>query len=321
MSTTAVETDALRQELEEARRRQSGLEQTLEERGADIARLAQELEEARRQAAHLEDALNGSRTQTRALREELTLATERAARLEQSLIGAQRLTTIGKIAAQMAHEFKNILMIIMGRAEWALSEDDPELADKALHTAVASSQRGADIVKGLLSYAKGRQMESKLIRADKLLDRAVDLIAWSLPKCHVQLVRDYDGSGARVRVVPVRMDQVFLNLILNARNAMDPGGGRLIVAVRPAETEGYVAFSVQDTGCGIPNEHLERIFDPFFSTRPRPQGDGSADWGTGLGLPVSRDLVRQAGGEIHVESTPGEGSTFAVLLPIVEETQ
>ncbi len=317
MSTTAVATDALRQELEEARRRQRGLEQTLEERGAEIASLTQELEEAHRQAAHLEDTLNGSRTQTNTLKEELTLATEHAARMEQSLIGAQRLTTIGQIAAQMAHEFKNILMIIMGRAEWAISEDDPELADKALHTAVVSCQRGAGVVKGLLSYAKGRQMKSKLIRADKLLDRAVDLIAWSLPKCHIQLDRDYN-SDARVRVVPVRMDQVFLNLILNARNAMDPGGGRLTVAVRPAETKGYVAFSVQDTGCGIPNEHLDQIFDPFVSMRQRPDGDASMDRGTGLGLPVSRDLVRQAGGEIHVESTPGEGSTFTVLLPIVE---
>ena len=317
MSTAAVETDALKQELHEAHRRQAGLEQTLNERGAEIARLTQELKEARRQAAHLQEELNDSRARTDSLKEQLTLANEHAARLEQSLIGSQRLTTIGQIAAQMAHEFKNILMIVMGHAEWALSEKDPELVDRALQTAVISSQRGADVVKGLLSYAKGRQIKSKLIAADRLVDRALDLIAWSLPKCHIKLVRDYQCHPC-VRVVPVRMDQVFLNLILNARNAMEPDGGRLTVAVRHAETEGYAAVSVEDTGCGILNEHLERVFDPFFTTRPRPDGDGGADWGTGLGLPVSRDLARQAGGEIHVESTPGKGSTFTVLLPIVD---
>lgn len=319
MSTTAVGTDALKQELEAAHRRHTDLEQTLKQREAETARLTRDLEEARRQAAHLEDELNGSRTRADTLHDELTLAKEHAARLEQSLVGAQRLTTIGHVAAQMAHEFKNILMIIMGHAEWALSEKDAELVSRALETAVASSQRGADVVKGLLSYAKGRQIKSKLIPADRLVDRALDLIAWSLPKCHVQLVRDYE-SNAYVRVVPVRMDQVFLNLVLNARHAMDPDGGRLVVSVRPAETEGYVAFSVQDTGHGILNEHLEQIFDPFFTTRPRPDGAGSADWGTGLGLPVSRNLVRQAGGEIHVESTPGKGSTFTVLLPVADAT-
>jgi len=320
VSTAAVGTDALKQELEAARRRQADLEQTLTQREAEVARLTQELEEARRQAAQFEQELNHHRARTHALQDELTLANEHASRLEQSLIGAQRLTTIGQIAAQMAHEFKNILMIIMGHAEWAISQDEPELMDQALHTAVVSSQRGADVVKGLLSYAKGRQIKSKLIPADRLVDRALDLIAWSLPKCHIQLVRDYD-CDACVRVVPVRIDQVFLNLVLNARNAMDPDGGRLTVSVRPAETEGYVAFSVQDTGCGILNEHLEQIFDPFFTTRTRPEDGGSTDWGTGLGLPVSRDLVRQAGGEIHVESTPGKGSTFTVLLPMADAAQ
>ena len=279
MSTAAVETDAVKKELAEANRRQADLEQTLKRREAELAE-----------------------------------ATRHAARLEQSLISAQRLTTIGQIAAHMAHEFKNILAIIMGHAQSAVSRNDPELMDRALHTAVASSQRGADVVKGLLSYAEGRQARSKPIAADKLLDRALDLLEWSLPKSHIQLVRDY-ACNASVRVVPVRMDQVFLNLILNARNAMDPDGGRLTVATRPAETEGYLAFSVQDTGRGILAEHLGQIFEPFFTTRPRPDGDSTGDWGTGLGLPVSRDLVRQAGGEIHVDSAPGKGATFTVLLP------
>jgi len=252
------------------------------------------------------------------LRQELAEAQSRAAQMEQSLVESQRLATLGQLAAQMAHEFKNILMIVMGRAGYALAENDPELTQKALTSAVECGQRGADIVKGLLTYANGQQMESRLLAADDLMDRALDLIAWALPKYHIQLVRQYDTS-AQVRVVPVRMEQVLLNLVLNARDAMSPAGGRLTAIVEADDTPGYTALRIRDTGCGIPAEHLDHIFDPFFTTRSRTDGAG-AGGGTGLGLPVARDLVRQAGGEIHVASTPGEGTTFSVLLPVVEGT-
>jgi len=251
-----------------------------------------------------------------ALRQELAKAQSRAAQLEQALVESQRLATLGQLAAQMAHEFKNILMIVMGRAGYALAENDPDLTQKALTSAVECGQRGADIVKGLLTYANGQQAESRVLAADDLMDRALDLIAWALPKYHIQLIRQYETS-AHVRVVPVRMEQVLLNLVLNARDAMSPDGGRLTAFVEPADTPGYVALRIRDTGCGIPAEHLDHIFDPFFTTRPRV--DGGGDGGTGLGLPVARDLVRQAGGEIHVASTPGEGTTFSVLLPVVDQ--
>lgn len=257
-----------------------------------------------------------SEPDTQNLIEELAEARARVARMQQSLVESQRLATVGQLAAQTAHEFKNILMIIMGRAALALDESDPTLTEKALKTAVDCGQRGADIVKGLLLYANGQQLESQPVPADDLMEQAVSLIAWALPKHHVQLVKQYDTSAA-VRVVPVRIEQVLLNLILNACDAMVPRGGRLTTVVENDETPGYVALRVHDTGCGIPPEHLDRVFDPFFTTRSRTRSPGGHDCGTGLGLPVARDLVRQAGGEIHVESTPGQGSIFSVLLPAI----
>lgn len=251
------------------------------------------------------------------LRQELKQLRQHATRLEQSLIESQRLATVGQLACRMAHEFNNILMLIIGRASQALKYNEPELSEKALRKTVESGQRAADIVAGLLGYAQGRQMQSQLVAADELMESAVNLIAWDLPKSGIQLVRQYDTTMP-VRVIPNRMEQVLLNLILNARNAMRPSGGRLTVSVSEAKTPGYVALRVQDTGCGIPPEHLERIFDPFFTTRARADVDHPSECGTGLGLPVARDLVRQAGGEIHVESTPGKGSTFTVLLPTAE---
>jgi signal transduction histidine kinase len=151
------------------------------------------------------------------------------------------------------------------------------------------------------------------------MESAVNLIAWDLPKSGIDLVRPYD-TRAPVRVVPGKIEQVILNLILNARSAMHGRRGRLTVAVT-SDADGVVALKVQDTGCGIPLEHVEKIFDPFFTTRPRGNDNGNGHGqrsGAGLGLPVARDLVRQAGGDIRVESTPGVGSTFTVLLPVAQ---
>ncbi|MBE3069778.1 MAG: sensor histidine kinase [Planctomycetes bacterium] len=257
--------------------------------------------------------------QDESLKAELEEARQHAATLEQALAEAQRMATVGELTGRMAHEFNNILMMIVGRADHALKDNDPELREKALRKAVECGQRAADVVASILGYAKGRQMQSQIVAADRLMDSAASLIAWDLPKSGIQLVRQFETT-ATVRVVPLRMEQVVLNLILNARNAMRPHGGRLTLAVAEGETPGYVALRVQDTGCGIPAEHIKHIFDPFFTTRPKTEGGGDSQRGTGLGLPVARDLVRQAGGEIHVTSTPGVGSTFTVLLPVVEET-
>jgi signal transduction histidine kinase len=254
---------------------------------------------------------------TASLREELADARERIRLLEQSLAEVQRLATVGELASRMAHEFNNILMMVMGRAENALKSDNPKAKDEALQKAVTCSQRGADIIRSLLGYARGRQTQTQRVAADTLMDATVNLIAWDLKKCNVDLVRQYETSTP-VSVVPGQVEQILLNLMLNARCAMGARGGRLTVRVTDADTPGFVALSVQDTGCGITPEHLDKIFDPFFTTRPRTAGSSDRDGGSGLGLSVARELARQAGGDIGVQSTPGSGSTFTVLLPMAE---
>jgi signal transduction histidine kinase len=254
---------------------------------------------------------------TKSLHDELQEARRQIARLEQSLVETQRLATVGELASRMAHEFNNILMMIMGRASNALKSEKPEAKDEALHKAIACSQRGGDIVRGLLVYARGRQAQCRRMAADALMESAAALLAWDFKTVGIELVRQYDTQTA-VNVVPGSMEQVLLNLMLNARAAMHGRGGRLTVSVAEADVPGTVALSVQDTGCGIPMEHLDKIFEPFFTTRPRSGQNGDGDGGTGLGLSVARDLVRQAGGEIRVASTPGAGSTFTILLPAAE---
>ncbi len=256
-------------------------------------------------------------TECDSLRQELQALRARVEELEQSLIRTQRLATVGQLASRMAHEFNNILTLIIGRAQHALKHDEPDLKEKALAKCLDSGQRAADIISSLLGYATGRRNQSELVPADALVESAAALIAWDLPKDGIELVRRYE-SRARVRVVRGRIEQVLLNLMLNARKAMSKRGGTMEVTVSPADTEGYVALRVRDTGCGIPPENLPRIFEAFFTAGPNG-GGGREAGGTGLGLPVARDLVRQAGGEMHVESAPGIGSTFTVLLPAADE--
>jgi len=259
------------------------------------------------------------REDTDRLRQELEQARRQIARLEQSLVESQRMATVGQLSCRVVHEFNNILLLIIGSAGEALKHGDDVAREKALRKAVECGQRAADIAGSLLGYATARQTQDQLIPADTLMDSAVGLIAWDLPKSGIELVRQYD-THAEVRVVPGKIEQVILNLILNARSAMHGKRGRLTVAVAP-DHDNFVALKVQDTGCGIPPEHLEKIFDPFFTTRPRSGSNGSGNGqrsGAGLGLPVARDLVRQAGGEIRIESTPGVGSTFTVLLPVAK---
>jgi signal transduction histidine kinase len=257
--------------------------------------------------------------ETRTLKQKLEKACEHARNLEQSLAEAQRLATVGHLASRMAHDFNNILALIIGRAGIALKDRDVKRKDEALRNAVECGQRAADVIAGVLGYAMGRQWQSQVMAADQLMDSAVNLVAWDFPaNARVRLGRCYKSS-APVRVIPVRMEQVLLNLILNARHAMREVGGDLTAIVElDAKAPGYVALRIQDTGCGIPTKNLNRIFKPFFTTRKTGANGDPSTGGTGLGLCVARDLVRQAGGEIHVASAVGKGSTFTVLLPIAE---
>jgi len=259
-------------------------------------------------------------TETETLRQELERTRRRAERLQRCLVEAQRLATVGQLAGSMAHEFNNLLTMIIGRAEQALKHDDTQMRRTALEKTVALGERAGAIVRSLMNYATGRRTETRIVPADALMDAAVGLLEWHLPKENIQLVRQYETS-APVRVVPVEMEHVLLNLLLNARKAMMATGGTLTCAVAPADTPAYVALRVSDTGRGIAPEHLDRIFEPFFTTASHADEETYENGGAGLGLSVARDLAHQAGGEIRATSTPGVGATFTVLLPVADTSE
>ena len=245
------------------------------------------------------------------LRAELEEARRQIARLEQSLVETQRLATVGELASRMAHEFNNILMMIMGRASNALKSDKAAAKDEALQKAVSCSQRGAEIVRGLLGYARGRQAQGHSIAADALMEAAVGLLAWDLKKVGIELIRQYDAAPA-VHVVPGRIEQVLLNLMLNAVDAMNKGKPdlRKLVIKTENEKDGGVKVSVKDFGAGIDETHREKLFEPFYTTKPG---------GMGMGLAISERIIHAHGGSIWAENNPDPGATFYFTLPTADK--
>jgi two-component system cell cycle sensor histidine kinase/response regulator CckA len=232
---------------------------------------------------------------------------------------AARLQAVGALAGGIAHDFNNLLTAIAASAEAVLARSAEEEARADLQQIMDSAGRGAALVRQLLAFARQQALQPRVVELNEAVT-AVGAMLRRLLGRGVQLDFALEEPGRRERIDPTQLDQVIVNLALNARDAM-PDGGRLRIAtghalvLRPehAGTERlppgrYAVLEVSDTGRGIPAEVLPRIFEPFFTTR-RERG------GTGLGLATVHGIVRQSGGFVAVESAEGRGTTFRIWLP------
>ncbi len=240
------------------------------------------------------------------------------------LLRTQRLEGIGMLASGIAHDLNNILAPMMMAG--ALLRDkikDPE-GRWIIETMEANAARGAGLVKQILSFARGAQGESLRVDLSHLAREMMKTIAETFPKSIVAKL-DYAPGPWHVRGDPVQLHQVLLNLCLNARDAM-PAGGKLAISIETATLDEcfaamnpeiqpglYVMLKIADTGEGIPGAIMDKIFQPFFTTKPVGQG-------TGLGLATVRAIVKNHHGVVHVESEPGKGSTFKIYLPADSES-
>ena len=249
--------------------------------------------------------------QLRSTQEELSERMEAQRSAENRLIQAAKLAAVGEMAAGIAHELNNPLTSVTGFAELALEATAPESETRAdLALVLREARRARDVVRRLLDFA--RQSESTRARAS-LNEVIEDVVALSRHLIHtsgVDLKLELDKSLPWVSVDENQMKQVLLNLVHNALQAM-PDGGEMIITTESISREDrdWVAVSVRDTGVGIPQLEQSRIFEPFFTTK----GDKG---GTGLGLSVTYGIVTDHGGQIDVQSQPGEGSKFTVRLPL-----
>ncbi len=245
--------------------------------------------------------------------------TTRQHQLEAQLAHGQKLQAVGQLAGGIAHDFNNLLTAVIGGAELILARGTDAATTEDVRQIRSSAERGAALVRQLLAFGRQQRLQPRVVAINEAIGDLSALLVRLLGS-KVRLEIELESPGRMVRVDPTQLDQVLVNLAVNARDAM-PDGGRLslrsghITLFRPL-TRGhetippgrYVMIEVEDTGTGIAPEVLPRIFDPFFTTR-RERG------GSGLGLATAHGIVRQSDGFIAVESEPGRGTCFRIYLP------
>jgi signal transduction histidine kinase len=249
------------------------------------------------------------------LQRQVAAAQEQLDYLRDQLTESQRLATIGTIAAVTAHEFNNLLTPIVSYSQFALASaesDTPDMAliKKALGKSYQSSNKAGKICASMLGLARGESCFSN-VPVQHLVDEVLLVLARDPQKDGIAL-RVQVQPGLNVHGDPVQLEQVLLNLLINARQAMlgSRNGSLTIKACRDGEK---VKIQIIDTGPGIPPQHLDKIFQPFFTTKRDPRKGEHK--GTGLGLAICKDIVEHHDGTIEVTSEVGRGTTFTVLLP------
>ena len=232
--------------------------------------------------------------------------------LQQQLLQAQKMSSVGVLASSITHEFNNILMTVINYAKMGIRHKDAAMRDKSFEKILAAGHRASKITTGMLSYARQQGDRREPMDLIPLVEDVLVLVEKDLQRYRVKLTTKFDDHPFAA-VNSGQVQQVILNLIVNARQAMEQGGN-LTVSVRQNKEQGQAELSIQDSGCGIPPEKLRRIFEPFFTTKTADeQGQG----GTGLGLSLARDIMEAHGGRIRVESAVGIGTTFTLKFPLV----
>jgi len=245
--------------------------------------------------------------------------TQKLSEAQRQIYQSEKLAAVGQLAAGVAHEINNPLTGVLSYASFLLkrAEDRPDFKED-LEVIVRETKRCREIVKGLLDFARQLPPEKQACDITEIVERAVRIVQIQLAAHRVELRRNLRTDLPKIHVDANQLQQVLVNLLLNANVAIGEGGGTITLATDFAAREGgarnqaqAIELRVSDTGCGIPPANLQRIFDPFFSTKGAK--------GTGLGLAVAWGIVEKHNGRIEVESEVGKGTTFRVLLPIGEQ--
>ncbi len=231
-------------------------------------------------------------------------------RMEEQMVQNEKLTSLGLLAAGVAHEVNTPLAVISNYIQMLAKQipaEDPR--QKTIERIVKQTFRASEIVNNLLNFSRTGAATPDEINLNAVLEETLSLLQHPFKTGRVNVVRSYNEKLPAVLGSTTRLQQVFLNLFMNARDAM-PGGGML--EVRTAAHNGTVEVEITDTGAGIPPEHIQRIFDPFFTTK-------STGKGTGLGLSVSYGIIKEHAGKVDVRSSPGKGSSFRLEFPAVKK--
>ncbi len=233
--------------------------------------------------------------------------------LKQQLAHAQKLTALGELVGTTSHEFNNVLMTIINYAKMGMRHRDNANRDKCFEKIYSAGQRAAKITNTVLGMARNRSAGQEPTDLTKLIDETLFLLEREMRKYRVVVEKKFEPIP-EAHVDGNQIQQVLLNLLINARQAM-PNGGRVTIGLTHDTENDMIDLLVRDYGCGIPQEKLPRIFNSFYSTKSGP--DESGKGGTGLGLSMCRDIIEAHHGRIRVDSAIGKGTAFTLKLPTV----
>ncbi len=238
--------------------------------------------------------------------------------LQEQLMHAQRLTALGELTGTTTHEFNNILTTIINYAKLGLRHKDEATRKKSFDKILIAATRAAKITATVLAVAKNRKQTFEPTNLISLVEDTLLLLEREMNKYRITVEKKFPpaitGPLPDIMADGNRIQQVLLNLLINARQAM-PNGGRLVIKISYDEENEMVDLVIRDFGCGIPADRLPKIFDRFFSTKTGP--DESGKGGSGLGLASCKSIIEQHRGVIRVESSEGIGTAFTVKLPTV----
>jgi PAS domain S-box-containing protein len=236
-------------------------------------------------------------------------AEEKEKQLQQELYLAQRLASVGELAAGVAHEINNPLTGILGFSQRLIRQSTDEKVSRDLEIIYSEAQRAAEVVQSLLTFARRRQPKKEYANINDIVSKTLELRAYALQTGNIEVATTLASRLPQIMVDFPQMQEVFLNIILNAEQAMSEAHGRGKLVIKTKRIKDYLRISFADDGPGIPPENLDKVFDPFFTTREEKGG-------TGLGLSACHGVVTEHGGRIYATSKRGKGATFFVELPL-----
>ena len=227
---------------------------------------------------------------------------------------SSRLASVGEMAAGIAHEINNPLTGVIGFSQLLLKEDLEPRIKEHVNIIAEGSNRVKDIVKRMLTFARQAKPHKSSLDIHKLIDNTLELRSYVLDTANIEVIKNYDTKLPHITVDPGQMQQVFINLIVNAEYSMKKAHGRGKLIITSKKEGGYIVISFKDDGNGMPKDALEKLFHPFFTTKDPGEG-------TGLGLSLSHSIILEHGGIITGESEPGQGATFIIKLPIIPQAE